>query len=145
MRALCGKDALRGRAPWRRFLPSFGSPCFQIFRGGPLLPAGGGNLRFTSPILLLRGDLNSPGLDAQCVRPTLGLPTLPFIFLWWNLTYCPFENHGHCRTGQAFGKRGRTPDPLRLTKPILVADSIQNNAMTNIIKVFGYRVTYLGI
>ena len=63
LRALCGKDALRGRAPWRRFLPSFGNPRFQVFRGGPFPSLGRGDSRFFSPIILLRGDTNSPSLD----------------------------------------------------------------------------------
>ena len=41
LRALCGKDALRGGAPG----------------------LGRWDSRFFSPIILLRGDTNSPGLD----------------------------------------------------------------------------------
>ena len=44
MRALCGVDALCARAPWRGFVPLFGHIHFQIFEGGPLLPAWGGSL-----------------------------------------------------------------------------------------------------
>ena len=63
LRALWGKDALRGKAPWRRFLPSFGNLHFQVFRGGPFPSLGRGDSRFFSPIILLCGDTNSLGLD----------------------------------------------------------------------------------
>ena len=36
---------------------------FQVFRGDPLPSLGRRNFRFFSPVILLRGGTNSPGLD----------------------------------------------------------------------------------
>ena len=58
LRVLHSEDALWGRTPRRSFLPLFRHLHFQVFGGGPFLPVGGGNLGFTSPIILLSGDIN---------------------------------------------------------------------------------------
>ena len=73
-----GEGARCGRAPWRYFLPLFGHLRLQVFGGVPFLSARGGGLGFPSPIILLWGGSNSPGLDTQCVK--FSFPILPFVF-----------------------------------------------------------------
>ena len=45
-----------------------------------LFSVRGGDFRLTSLIILLLGDINSPGLDVQCMKPAFGFFIPPFIF-----------------------------------------------------------------
>ena len=52
-----------GQGPLAKVSSLVWKPLFPVFRGGPLPSLGRGNFRFFSPVILLRGDTNSPGSD----------------------------------------------------------------------------------